>query len=680
MDIRRPLKFPWPAVGRMSCAILLSLIAGWAVSPSVMAGEATAVQVEDRGDTLVMKNGLVEAIIDKKKAEVSSIALPGEPNLVPGGITFDATGFGTGRIQFWPHNNNARFTGGEETLVSSGPEMAEVKFTDPDFIHLLGAEMHLVMCRGVPGVYEYLVLKHGPGQTIGSVDQLRWTFRGDTKLITHAYGSATKQGKMIRTDAFKGSRQVGDVTAALDPKVAAKAYPEPTGHTHDGDPVYVKYDWTDTLENHVVQGLSTDTAGIFMVQPSLEYFNGGPTHGVLTVHSGFPVHDVPVSILEFLSGHFLIRDHLIDHFEKDQEWEQIIGPWLVYLNKGANPEELWKDAAARGLKEKEAWPYAWVKEDEALYPRKRGTMTGTLTLPGQSAAHALVVLAQPGEDWQTQTMGYEFWTRSDASGHFSIAKVRPGRYALYCSVPGALGEATVTDVSVNADGTTDLGTLQWAPPRREQFLWRLGTPDRSTEEFRFGSEPRQFGLWWRYMKEMGTKELNYIIGRSDPGKDWYYAQSVVAMPDGSYFSPVWNIHFNLKKIPDHGPAVLTIDLAGAAGGGGNHLDVSLNGHPIGKIDSPNDSGIYRSAVQSAQFRHHAIEFDPSLLKEGANTISLQLVAKKSWKQSPTPTVSPGGIDPSKLPEAPYAGVMYDCLQLEAGPVVSDGSCKVMPSR
>jgi rhamnogalacturonan endolyase len=236
-----------------------------------------------------------------------------------------------------------------------------------------------------------------------------------------------------------------------------------------------------------------------------------------------------------------------------------------------------------------------------------------------------------------------------------------------------VGEVKVTNVQVNPGQTTNLGAIEWNPPRHQQLLWRVGIPDRTTSEFRFGSEPRQFGLWWRYMQEMGTREVNYTVGQSDPSKDWYYAQCVVPMPDGSYFSPTWNINFNVSDPPQPGLLTLTVDLAGAAGGD-NHLLISVNGHSIGQINSPNDSGVYRSAVRSANFRHNVLQFDSGLLQQGVNKISFKIDSKGNWRSGGAQSIitTAGG-----MPEIPSAGVMYDCIQLEAGPVTGDGSYKLV---
>jgi hypothetical protein len=239
-----------------------------------------------------------------------------------------------------------------------------------------------------------------------------------------------------------------------------------------------------------------------------------------------------------------------------------------------------------------------------------------------------------------------------------------------------VGELKIPSVKVTAGGTTDLGTIEWQAPRRQQLLWRVGTPDRSTSEFKYGDEPRQFGLWWRYMKEMGTRELNYQVEYGDSGKDWYYAQCVVPMPDGTYFSPTWNIDFNVTALPGPGKLALTVDLAGACGGD-NRLNVSVNGTPVGVIVSPNDSGIYRSAVRSADFRHNVIEFDAGLLKKGQNKVSLKLDAKGNWKSGAVDSVI--ATQAGAMPEVPSEGVMYDCIQLEAGPVTGDGSYRILGS-
>ncbi len=103
----------------------------------------------------------------------------------------------------------------------------------------------------------------------------------------------------------------------------------------------------------------------------------------------------------------------------------------------------------------------------------------------------------------------------------------------------------------------------------------------------------------------------------------------------------------------------------------------MNGHPIGRIDSPNDSGVYRSAVRSADFRANVIEFDSGLLKPGTNKMTFSVEARGNWRKGLAESIIT--TDTTAMPEIPSAGVMYDCIQLEAGPITGEGSYKPLPA-
>src|SRR5207248_1552485 len=156
----------------------------------------------------------------------------------------------------------------------------------------------------------------------------------------------------------------------------------------------------------------------------------------------------------------------------------------------------------------------------------------------------------------------------DASGQFTIPKVRPSTYSLYAYIPGPKGEWQVDNIVVSANQTTHLDVLDFTPERRQNLIWQLGTPDRSTAEFRFGDLPRQFGLWWKYLQEAGAVDRTFVIGTSNPKTDWYYAQPIVALDNGTWFAPKWNIQFSLtqQQINDmNGSALITMGLAGSIG-------------------------------------------------------------------------------------------------------------------
>jgi hypothetical protein len=111
----------------------------------------------------------------------------------------------------------------------------------------------------------------------------------------------------------------------------------------------------------------------------------------------------------------------------------------------------------------------------------------------------------------------------------------------------------------------------------QQRLWRVGTPDHTSKEFRFGNLQKQYGLWWRYLNEMGESNLNFTIGQSVESNNWYYAQpelwttpqSAPNFTDHTQtnfvtWSPVWNVIFNLTNLPPTN-VLCTVALAGCNG-------------------------------------------------------------------------------------------------------------------
>src|SRR5262249_37068297 len=150
----------------------------------------------------------------------------------------------------------------------------------------------------------------------------------------------------------------------------------------------------------------------------------------------------------------------------------------------------------------------WVSGIE--YPRRdeRAAVRGQLLLsdaqsPSAKTPNLLVGLTHPPHqppvtrpggfgpphqiDWQTDAKHYEFWSRGDAAGDFSISKVRPGKYTLHAFADGVLGEFSQTDIMVEPGQSLNLGKLTWTPVRKGKQLWDIGIPNRSGSEFLHGS-------------------------------------------------------------------------------------------------------------------------------------------------------------------------------------------------
>jgi hypothetical protein len=236
------------------------------------------------------------------------------------------------------------------------------------------------------------------------------------------------------------------------------------------------------------------------------------------------------------------------------------------------------------------------------------------------------------------------------------------------------GEYVQNNITVAASGTTSLGTISWNPPRAQNLMFQLGIPDRSTEDFRFGDLIKQFGLWWRYYNEAGTSDVNFNVGTSNCANDWYYAQPIFALPNGTYCFPHWNINFNLAAVPSS-PVTLTMNLAG---GYGTYFYIYVNGVNVtpgsyNYAGVPTNSGadIYRDVVQVGQFQQYLLTLPSSAFKTGSNTLQIQ-VRQPGFTASWNTT--------GYYPDLVAGGLMYDAIKLESGPltnqIIQNGTYKI----
>ena len=79
-------------------------------------------------------------------------------------------------------------------------------------------------------------------------------------------------------------------------------------------------------------------------------------------------------------------------------------------------------------------------------------------------------------DWQTDGKHYQYWSRTDADGRFTIRNARPGDYTLYAFTDGVLGDFSHAEVRVEASKTVDLGELTWTPVRTAGSFGRSASP------------------------------------------------------------------------------------------------------------------------------------------------------------------------------------------------------------
>lgn len=437
--------------------------------------------------------------------------------------------------------------------------------------------------------------------------EMRVVYRVDPNQFDYGYVTDRMQGYLPSVEVMK---------EVDDQSIMDATYPLPDGS------IYTKYNWANYIAQDSVHGIMSDSHGLWAIPVSNEYMNGGPMKQELTVHT---TNKTPL-VLQMLQG---------EHFGAAAQYyssgdEKMYGPFFIYLNSGSTHEEMIADAQQQATVQKAQWPFTWL--ENALYPTERTTVNGQIKVPwGVSKKDIQVVLAQPDEAIYDQGKEYMYWDKTDANGNFSIKHVRPGEYSIYAFA--TTGDVTDTYYlwKVRLSGSeVNLGELEWDTEKRENLLWMIGKNNRLSDGYKYSDTIRQYGLY-----ELPPANLTYTIGSSEPAKVWYYAQT----KEGT-----WTIKFDLDKTYS-GFAYLTASFAGATNS--PKLDVYVNGSKKDTWSFSNDASIYRSAVLGGRHSTKRIMFPASELNAGSNTIKLTMTDVGN-----------------------RGGVMYDCIKLETGGLIT----------
>jgi rhamnogalacturonan endolyase len=165
----------------------------------------------------------------------------------------------------------------------------------------------------------------------------------------------------------------------------------------------------------------------------------------------------------------------------------------------------------------------------------RGTFKASVTLP-KGAKRPLAVLALSGSDFQDNNQdgnAYQYWADIDGSGRVTIPSVKAGTYRLTIYADDIFGQYEQDGIVIKA-GSVATASATWEAESAGTELWRIGTPDKSSGEFRHGNEkdtthplqPRQFRLYWgeHDFPDDFPEGVNYHVGKSllrDLSKSWY---------------------------------------------------------------------------------------------------------------------------------------------------------------
>lgn len=223
---------------------------------------------------------------------------------------------------------------------------------------------------------------------------------------------------------------------------------------------------------------------------------------------------------------------------------------------------------------------------------QRGTWQLQAELP-EGAENPLAVLAQNGVDFQDNvfdTEAYQYWAEIDESGSASIPRVKAGTYRLTIYADGIFGQYIQDDIVVQA-GDAASTQVKWEEESAGTEIFRIGTPDKSSGEYRHGYEtdpthplhPEQYRIYWAvydFVDEF-PEGVTYKVGESDVAKDLNYVHWSVfggyanSLRTDAYYGDGnvnnWTIVFDLEKsqLDQKNQATFTVQLAGAKTAAGN---------------------------------------------------------------------------------------------------------------
>jgi rhamnogalacturonan endolyase len=523
----------------------------------------------------------------------------------------------------------------------------------------------------VKGVSGGIHMGHGPGSAAGGdfpADiEIRYTLgRDDSGIYTYCTFTHLPEYPAAAMTEARFAAKLADTFdwMTVDAK-RDQAFPVTL---REGD----KYIYTAVqFENRTFGWSSTrDRIGFWLVNPSVEFLSGGPTKVEFLCHRDTTPVAAPIVFNYWRSSHY---GGALVEVGAGERWSKVIGPFLLYVNTGGDPQALAKDAKARQAKEAAQWPYAWVSGVDYALAADRATVKGQLRIHDPQAPHAKTpnlrvgltpaaytspytrpaMAGAPGPigprqiDWQTDAKHYQFWVVGDESGRFSIPHVPAGKYTLRALADGVLGEFARADVTVEPGKSIDLGELAWKPVRRGKQIWDIGVPNRTATEFAGAQGFNVPEMPLRYA-EMFPSDVNFMIGKSDFRKDWFF-QHVPHNEDPAAKSLPYRgittegratpyaISFDLASAP-RGKAILRLAICG---GGAREINVTVNDQPAGKVDRLLvDGAITRHSIQGLWYERE-VAFDATLLKSGTNVLKLI------------------------VPKGPVNnGVIYDYLRLE----------------
>ena len=286
------------------------------------------VTVTDNGATWTLDNGIVKAIIDKRNGAMDSLIYKG----------IDTMGHEQGQPGCWEQDPSAAASVGGLTNsitidpAKNGGGRAEVSVkgvtggqfqlsrSAPGGGTYCDIEIRYAMGRGDSGVYVYAIYSHPAAYRASGVGS-------ENRYIT----KINQTFDWISVDADRNMLECaptdwgdGVVVHAKEQRILIKGpYKNSVEHKYSYSGVQYKtpaYGWSST-KDHI---------GIWFINPTIEYFSGGPTKLELDCHFGDNDNPDPIILDYWEGGHY--DGGSAARIAAGEEWSRVVGPIFIYVN------------------------------------------------------------------------------------------------------------------------------------------------------------------------------------------------------------------------------------------------------------------------------------------------------------------------------------------------------------
>jgi rhamnogalacturonan endolyase len=175
------------------------------------------------------------------------------------------------------------------------------------------------------------------------------------------------------------------------------------------------------------------------------------------------------------------------------------------------------------------------------------------------------------------------------------------------------------------EGTNPAGDVAWEVKHRgKKIAWEIGVPNRRATEFALGKDYFH-GYGWDNFSKLYKNPLVYTVGKSDPARDWNYAQGAY-LKNGKVEPWPWEVRFQLDEVPASGTAFLVVAWASAESA---RVNFELNGGPIASINPPGGGNALLRESVHAKYSYIYIDIPVAKLRRGANRLVLEQIRNQS---------------------------------------------------